>query len=234
MFRLLRQARQNRDVFANKKLNFIFLSEFSRKLIEKNTALDESKCFRSNNPIKSLGVHDRVLAERNNIFLFIGRVCKEKGTELFCEAVTRAGVKGVVVGAGPQLETLERKYEKVSFEGWKNQTEIMQYICNARCLIFPSLWYEVSPLTVQEVQQYGLPCISLNHTAGTDFIKDGFNGLLVENDADMMAHAIEQMGDDVFAAALSHNAYEASMNTDYSKEAIIHNIIEIYQSVLDG
>ena len=37
----------------------------------------------------------RVLAEKNEIYLYVGRVYEEKGVSLFCEGVEKGGGKGV-------------------------------------------------------------------------------------------------------------------------------------------
>jgi S-adenosylmethionine synthetase len=50
----------------------------------------------------------------------------EKGVELFCEAVTKAGVKAVAAGDGPLKEALAKKYPNVAFPGWVTQEQIRE------------------------------------------------------------------------------------------------------------
>ena len=47
----------------------------------------------------------------------------------------------------------------------------------ARALVFPSRWYEVSPLTPYEAFQFGIPLITSNCCACVDYVKDNKNGI---------------------------------------------------------
>ena len=62
----------------------------------------------------------RVLAEKNEIYLYIGRVSEEKGVPLFCEAVENAGVKAVVVGDGGLKKIWKKSIQTLRLQaGWK-------------------------------------------------------------------------------------------------------------------
>ena len=102
--------------------------------------------------------------EKNNTFLFVGRVQKEKGIELLCEYINKKNLKLLIIGNGPLEETLKEKYRtnnNITFAGWQNYDFITQKMAASRALIFPSLWYECEPLTVLEAKSMGLqgrPC----------------------------------------------------------------------------
>lgn len=110
----------------------------------------------------------RVNAENNSNFLFIGRLSEEKGIRNFCEAIRSTKVKGVVVGDGLVKEELESKYPEIRFTGWLNKAQIHEHIKQARCLVFPSICYETSPLTPLEVEAYGIPVIASDCSAASD------------------------------------------------------------------
>ena len=53
------------------------------------------------------------------------------------------------------LDELKKAYPNLTFTGWLDKSEIDKYLMNTRALVFPSQWYEGSPLTVPEVQATG-------------------------------------------------------------------------------
>lgn len=71
------------------------------------------------------------------IFMNVGRVAVEKNIEAFLE-LDLPGTK-VVVGDGPQLETLKRSYPDVVFTGSKVGEELARYYASADVFVFPSL-----------------------------------------------------------------------------------------------
>lgn len=129
---------------------------------------------------------------KNSNYLFIGRVCMEKGIQLFCEAVRRAKVSGIVIGDGEDLVLCQKKYPEIQFLGWKDSTQIAFYVKQARCLIFPSVWYEGAPLTVIEMLSYQLPCIISDATSAVELIKHKYNGFVFKsNNLESLVSAIQ-------------------------------------------
>lgn len=178
-FKLIRNIRffvQNKIVKLPKKIkNVIYISDFSWKILKNNfpTNVNAKKI---NNPI-SIGTLAKIEdITKNEYYLYVGRVCKEKGVEDFCKAATNANIKAIIVGDGEQLIELKSKYSNIEFTGWKNKEEVAQYMLKARALVFPSKLYEGSPLTIMEALAIGLPCIISDCSAATDYIFDDYNG----------------------------------------------------------
>ncbi|WP_417670940.1 glycosyltransferase family 4 protein [Roseibium sp.] len=71
------------------------------------------------------------------IFMNVGRVAVEKNIEAFLE-LDLPGSK-VVVGDGPQLEALKRKYSDVHFTGAKVGEDLARHYASADVFVFPSL-----------------------------------------------------------------------------------------------
>lgn len=178
VYRIIRQFVQNKIVKLNDKIeNVITISEFSEKIL-KPTLGKNTKITRIYNPIDIDENAEKVDPSKNEYYLYVGRVSKEKGVDLFCQAITELGLKGIVVGDGDERKKLEKQYPNIEFTGWKNKDEVKQYMKGARALIFPSRWYEGAPLTPLEAMQYGIACMVSNVSSAIDYIKN--NGRIFE------------------------------------------------------
>ena len=170
IYRIIRQFVQNKIVKLNDKLQYaIAISDFSEKIL-KSTLGKNTKVIRMNNPIDIDENEEKVDASKNEYYLYAGRVSKEKGVDLFCQAITELGYKGIVVGDGDEKAKLEIQYPNIEFTGWKNREEVKKYMKGAKALIFPSRWYETAGLTVLEAQALGIPCIVSKNCAASEFL----------------------------------------------------------------
>ena len=227
IWRCLRQRKQN-SVLRGMDMAFIYSSVFQREQMHARGVRREREI-----PIRNVvhvGERHRVKAEENDIFLLVARMVQEKGVELFCEAVTRAGVKAVAVGDGTLKEALEKKYPNIEFPGWQTQEQIQQWREKARCFVFSSVWYEGSPLIVPETQAFGLPCIVTDCNAATDTMQDGKNGFVVRADAADMAEAIRKLSDDRLVREMSVATYEGFDEEGCSTGTYVKKLVEAYEN----
>lgn len=172
LYRILRQFVQNKIVKLNDKLEYaITISDFSEKIL-KHTLGKNTRITKIYNPIDFNNNEQKINPSENEYYLYVGRISKEKGVDLFCEAITELNYKGIVVGEGNEKKKLEQLFPNVEFVGWKDQREVKKYMKSARALIFPSRWYEGAPLTPLEAMQYGVPCLISNVSAAVDYVKD--------------------------------------------------------------
>jgi glycosyltransferase involved in cell wall biosynthesis len=110
------------------------------------------------NPAEAIGP-TRVQAERNDRFVFIGRVEAEKGIEELIAAVGAIGVPLTVIGEGPLRETLTARHPEVTFRGWMDRAGIAGEIASARALVMPTRYPEPFGLVAAEASLSGLPVI---------------------------------------------------------------------------
>ena len=107
LYRVIRQFVQNKIVKLNEKLeNVITISEFSEKILKKTLNL-KTKITRIYNPIEIIKDEQKDDIAKNKYFLYVGRISKEKGVDLFCEAITELKYEGVIVGDGDEKARLE-------------------------------------------------------------------------------------------------------------------------------
>lgn len=170
IYRIIRQIIQNKFIKLNKKIKYaIGISDLNIKVL-KGTLNNQTIIKKIYNPI-NLSTFEKAPIEKNNKYLFIGRITKEKGIDIFCKVISDLGYEGVAIGDGEELNRVKKQYPIIEFVGWKNDEEIKKYLLSARCVVFPSLWYEGAPLTPLESMSYGVPCLVSDNCAGREYYK---------------------------------------------------------------
>lgn len=234
LYRIVREIIQNRNIRYNKNLNYITISQLNDDLIR--SRVKSNKIYRVDNFVQT---QPRKCAERkeNYNFVCVGRIVKEKGVEIFCEAITSLKKKhpevcGQVLGDGPLLNILKKNYPLVDFRGWVSHEVVDNVMADARCLVFPSVLYECSPLTVIEAFSSGLPCIASDCTTAKELISDGINGYLFSAGNPL---SLEQKMEE----ALFDPSYEKIEKTiketfdpgKYTCSAYTDNVLEVYNRI---
>jgi glycosyltransferase involved in cell wall biosynthesis len=101
----------------------------------------------------------RIEAERNKVFLFVGRLEEDKGIDLLLAAARDANVRVRVIGSGPLESKLAGIYPEAEFPGWKSADEIPALVRDARALVMPSRYREPFGLVAFEALASGLPVV---------------------------------------------------------------------------
>ncbi len=115
------------------------------------------------NPATALSPQ-RIKAEDNEEFLFLGRVEAEKGVEDLIAAATAAKVRLKIVGEGPLRAPLSAAHPGIRFTGWLDREGMLKEARTARALVMPSRYPEPFGLVVAEASLSGLPVV-LSETA---------------------------------------------------------------------
>ena len=134
----------------------------------------------------SRGVDTKLFRPRDKSFLdlprpislYVGRVAVEKNIETFL-ALKQPGTK-VVVGDGPQLNQLSRKYPDVVFAGVKEGEDLAKYYAAADVFVFPSLT-DTFGLVLLEALACGVPVAAYPVAGPLDVIGDAPVGCLHED-----------------------------------------------------
>jgi glycosyltransferase involved in cell wall biosynthesis len=112
------------------------------------------------------------------IFLYVGRVAVEKNVEAFLD-LELPGSKWVV-GDGPSLHAIRRKYPHVNYLGVLSQSELAAVYPSADVFVFPSKT-DTFGLVLLEAMACGLPVAAYPVTGPLDVIGDSGAGVL-DND----------------------------------------------------
>ncbi|ANY67933.1 hypothetical protein BBD42_16725 [Paenibacillus sp. BIHB 4019] len=122
--------------------------------------------------------------------LFIGQLIERKGLAQIIDAIQQthsdAAWQLTIVGSGPDEQKLKARVEQygltgqISFEGYKQKNELIGYLVEADCLIFPSL-IEVWGLVVNEALSTNTFVLASKYAGATkDIIVDKQNGLIID------------------------------------------------------
>lgn len=229
IFKIYRNVRQRFTVHSLRKNrpNVIYISKFSRDILKPFVTFANNEYLVENHV--DIEKTQKVDAASNSTYLFIGRISGEKAPELFCEAVRKAGVRGVVIGEGPYCEMLKKEYPEIEFTGWLTPNQLETYMLRARCLVITSKWYETMGLTVIEAQGKGIPCIIPDKCAAREYIVDRVDGLLYRvGDIKDLVDKIYKMEDDELCMTFSQSFYDAFNKDRFSMHKHIQELEKVY------
>jgi glycosyltransferase involved in cell wall biosynthesis len=109
------------------------------------------------------------------VFVCVGRVAVEKNIEAFL-ALDLPGSK-LVVGGGPALEQMRRRYPEAHFTGYRYGEELAATVAAADVFVFPSLT-DTFGLVMLEAMACGLPVAAFPVTGPLDVVEPGVTGIL--------------------------------------------------------
>lgn len=137
--------------------------------------------------------------EKEDIVLFVGRFAWEKGPDRLIKAFSdikdRDDWKLLMAGSGPLLEDMKKLTkelginDRVQFLGKVKNVDLLY--SRASIFVMPSL-LEGFPNSLMEAMAAGLPCISFDSFPVHEIMKDGEEGIVVnDGDIDALAKSIE-------------------------------------------
>lgn len=167
--------------------------------------------------------------KKDNYVLYFGRFSKEKGIDTIINA---KNINFICAGSGPLEEDIS-KHAHIKNVGFKSDTELEMLIRNAKCSVYPSIWYENCPFSVMESIMYGTPVVGADIGGIPELIDDGETGFLFESgNTDAFEKAINKIiNDDSTAERLSRNCLKTDF---YTTEKYCEKLISIYNGKYNG
>jgi glycosyltransferase involved in cell wall biosynthesis len=212
----------------NKISRFIVLSDFAKQKL-KNSTLQLSD---SHFAIKPNFVEDKDFNHnRQNVFLFVGRLSTEKGLDVLLEAFSQTSHPLAIIGGGPleaKVMDYASKHSNIEYLGFQSSDVVIEKMKHCKALVFPSIWYEGMPMTILEAFSTGCPVIASKLGAMEELIEHEINGLHFE--AASANDLIKQL--DLITDDMSLNARNSYLE-HYTPEANYKQLIDIYQKVID-
>jgi glycosyltransferase involved in cell wall biosynthesis len=143
-------------------------------------------------PVRRPGAGFRRAPAAEPRFVFVGRLCREKGVAHLIRAFrgVRAALPGAtlrIVGSGPEREQLERIAAQlgigaaVRFTGVLDDMGVDRELEEAWALVSPSLWAEPLGLSAVEAIVRGVPVVASRAGGHGETVEEGAAGLLYPN-----------------------------------------------------
>lgn len=224
---IARQIARLQDVFTD----YVLLSAFQQKIVSPYLPKNAASHI-IGNPIEAEDLGPKPDPASGDI-LFAGRLSREKGPFLFAEAARSLGLVPTFIGDGPVADELKAAYPEAQMLGWKDGASVREAMRAARALVFPSLWYEGQPLTVQEAKAMGTPVIVSDGCAGREDVENGVTGFWFKNgDAKDLSRALSLIQDDNIAARLSAASYASYWSDPPTLHRHIAHLTSVYETIL--
>lgn len=183
------------------------------------------------------------IGEKDLVFLFIGRLVKDKGVEELVRAFTllaarRTGIWLVLVGPyeddlDPLSADTRRQIDEhpvIRTSGFAQ--DVRPYLCASDLLVFPS-YREGFPNVPMQAGCFGLPCIVTNINGCNEIIVPEVNGLIVPpKDSTALEQAMERMVGDRELMTRCGGSARSMIETHYRNEFIWETLYTEYVSLL--
>jgi glycosyltransferase involved in cell wall biosynthesis len=167
----------------------------------------------------------------NETLMVVGRLDDEKGIVLAALAANFSRLPIVFVGDGPRRALIEATGARVT--GWLSAADVQRELATARCLVFPSLWYETFGLVVTEAAARGVPAIVSDISAPADRVIDGHGGWVFRSgDFNDLMRRLEITRDDSAVRAAGAAAYQAYWARPEDPRGHAEELLSIYAEVL--
>ena len=179
------------------------------------------------------------------VFIFVGRLVKDKGINELIEAFKKLSVihnnaKLLLVGSyekeldpiKPESENEINTSENIISVGWQN--DVRPYFSISDVLTFPS-YREGFPNVVMQAGAMGLPCIVTNINGCNEIIKDDYNGIIIpsKNTIELFEAMIKIAENEDYRKNLSLQARK-NICDNYEREFVWHELLKEYQALLSN
>jgi glycosyltransferase involved in cell wall biosynthesis len=178
--------------------------------------------------------------------LFVGRLVPYKCADVVIESIGKldqaiqSKIRLTIVGDGSERNNLENRVKElnlaeiVSFAGWVNQSETLDYYRKADIFCFPSI-REFGGAVVIEAMASGLPCIVANNGGIGEYVNEetGFKIEPISREyltQELTSKIKMLVEDDKLRESMSAKAIERAREFEWENKA--RKIAEIYEKML--
>jgi glycosyltransferase involved in cell wall biosynthesis len=197
---LLISAHRVVRTWATKVNAYIALSNFSRDKFVQGGLPRQRMSVKPNFVMDDPGIGSgNGTGDEQPYVLFAGRLAREKGLHTLLKAWAKLTIPITlkIAGDGPlrgDVEALAQTTRNVQYLGYCARPRVYELMRNAALLVFPSEWYEASPLSVMEAMACGTPVLAADHGSLTEMIVPDQSGwLFPAGDAEALARSIESL-----------------------------------------
>ncbi|WP_199688092.1 glycosyltransferase family 4 protein [Noviherbaspirillum sedimenti] len=170
-------------------------------------------------------------------YVFMGRLTAEKGVATFVRAVAAAGVRGWIVGTGPEEQKLRALAESnganIQFLGYQQGTKLFRILSAARALVLPSELYENAPVSIMEAYALERPVIGADIGGIPELIRENETGAMFPS-GDHLALADKLRQFDAMSQTQIHTMGKAGrvwMENEFTARHYLARLLALYQDM---
>lgn len=168
------------------------------------------------------------LSSTDKIVLYVGRLAKEKSVDFLINSFSKVkeeGVYLVLVGDGPERQSLEKLISKLGLEqkvlltGFVEHANLVDVYNSADLFVFASST-ETQGMVIPEAMSSGLPILTIKDKVFAQFIEDSISGFMVDKKQTIFAQKLENiLQDKDLRARISKHARQKSLEFSLSEVA---------------
>lgn len=213
---------------------YLVLTEFARNIIlSSSLQLKPNQVVVKANSVVDCGP---VPAERQNEFLFVGRLTAEKGIETLLDAAEKANLRLHIIGDGPLRSLVEKRAAVcplITYVGFSTSETVATALRHTRALIVTSTWYEGMPLVVLEAFAASTPVIASQLGGLGELVQHEINGLHFKpGNVEDLVKQVKRLSNNAELAAMLGKRARESYEAHYSPERNYQELFAIYKAVI--
>jgi len=169
---------------------------------------------------------------KDDYVAFLGRMVPCKAPHLAIEAARRAGVRLKLAG---EIQPMYRDYweeqvspqidgRQIEYVGEADRAIKNALLSRARALLFPIQWEEPFGLVMIEAMACGTPVLAFSGGAVEEIVRDGVNGWVCEDVADM--------ADRIASTGVAPISCRISVDRHFSVAAMADRYLEVYERAI--
>ena len=171
---------------------------------------------------------DPIKTTREDYYLYVGRLSKEKGVETLLKAAVQFPYPLKIAGGGPLADNLKERFGRcpnIEFLGYQNAAQVKTLFENARFSVITSEWYENNPLSVIESLCSGTPVVGARIGGIPELISPSDGFLYRSGSINSLSNNIAVAWDSPF----DYTAIATNARTRFSTERYLTEILQIYK-----
>lgn len=169
--------------------------------------------------------------EKKDYFLYIGRLCQSKGTDLVLDLCEKGDFPLIMAGAiqdhtkymneyFPRI----RKNPNINYVGCVEGQQKQDLFKNAKCVLFPTNCFESFGLVMVEAMACGTPVLALNNGSVSEVLK-GF--------PELVCQTVDEMLDKALNMAFPHpKLLREYVETNFTTKLMVENYLAMYKTIL--
>ena len=177
--------------------------------------------------------------ERENQFVFVGRLDKLKGMDILLNAWKQMGEKApklIVCGTGPLEDWCRRFVDEnecnVELKGLVSNNEAKELMAKSKALILPTQWYEGFPMTIVEAFSVRTPVICSDIGNIGSVVDEGVSGYKFDS-VDGIAEVVKKTIEKPLNYYKIHELYQKKYNGEINYK-IMKEIYDTQKNDFEG